>query len=136
MLITQDMCDPDNPEEMALWAFFFLPQVGGAPMISHPDYYRKWSQHFYDLGFRHHPELQTKKLNPPMRGPYHAYNNAAVWVGVDEPEPEPIVLPDVSKLTDQEKYVMVEQLRAAGVIPESNPNTDVAKARSGKAQRE
>jgi hypothetical protein len=135
-LVTQDMCDPENPEEHVLWALFYLPQIFGAVQMTHPSIYRAWSKHLHELGFRHHPELQQKKLQLPPRGPHHAYNGAGMWVDLDAPEPELPVLPDISQLTDQEKYVIIRQFHDAGYdFSSAAPDRDMASVQNGKAQR-
>ena len=47
--INQDQCDPNDPQQFAIWALRRLP-APIRPMTS---------QDLFDAGFRHHPELQT-----------------------------------------------------------------------------
>ena len=60
---------------------------------------------------------QRIKFQQPMRGPRNGYNNAARWVPVGTPEPEPMHLPHINDLTIQENQAMLDQYRSAGMIP-------------------
>ncbi|WP_167464989.1 phage gene 29 protein family protein [Nocardia brasiliensis] len=123
---TQENSDPDNPEEHLLWGLIHLPNVGGAPMVTHPDILRAWSKHLYDLGFRHHPELQTRKFQRPAAGPQSHWNPASAWVPLDTPEPQKRTLPSIESLTAAENAAMIAQYRAAGMIPDPTPERDKA----------
>jgi len=133
-MITQDTADMNNPQEHVLWALRNMPAFAGAGMVTHPGFLRAWSEHLWQCGFRHRDWLeqqadengmihvsklpkQALKFQEPMRGPRHGYNNAARWVGVNEPDPEPIHLPDIRELTIQENEAMLSQYRDAGMIP-------------------
>ncbi|GAA5081579.1 phage gene 29 protein family protein [Nocardia iowensis] len=123
---SQDNCDADSPEEHALWALIHLPNVGGAPMVTHPDILRGWSKHLYELGFRHHPELQVKKFQKPAAGPQSQWNASTAWVPIDAPAPDTRVIPDIGSLTAAENAAMIAQYRAAGMIPDPTPDRDHA----------
>lgn len=116
----------DNPEEHFLWALVHLPNVGGVATVTHPDILKAWSKHLYEAGFRHDPEKQQKKLLRAYRGPQHQYNGATKWVGMDVPEPEKVVIPDIRTLTAEENAAMLAQYRAAGMIPAPPPEPDKA----------
>ncbi|GAB4588744.1 phage gene 29 protein family protein [Nocardia sp. IFM 10818] len=122
---TQETCDPDNPEEHALWALVHLPQVG-VPLLMHPSVLRDWSKHLYELGFRHDPELQAKKLQRPFAGRQSPYNGATAWVDKDAPDPPMRTLPDIRSLTAEENAAMLAQYQAAGMVPAAPEQPDTA----------
>jgi hypothetical protein len=134
MIPTQETADMSNPQEHLCWALRSMPAFAGAGMVTHPGFLRAWSEHLYNVGFRHVDWLkgladengmihvsklpkQVLKFQEPMRGPRHTFNNAARWVGVNEPAPEPMHLPDIRELTIQENEAMLSQYRDAGMIP-------------------
>lgn len=134
MIPTQETADFNNPEEHFLWALRNMPAFAGAGMVTHPGFLRQWSEHLWGCGFVHRDYLerladedgnihvsklpkQTLKFRPAVRGPRHGYNNAAMWVSVDTPAPQPINLPDIRQLTIQENQMMLDQYRQAGMIP-------------------
>jgi hypothetical protein len=135
---TQKEADLSNPEEHFLWALRNMPAFAGAGMVTHPGFLRQWSSHLWQCGFAHRDWLerladeegnihvsklprQSLKFQPAVRGPRHGYNNAARWVSSDTPDPEPINLPDIRQLTDQENQIMLDQYRSAGMIPPELP---------------
>ena len=61
---------------------------------------------------------QSIKFQQPFRGQRNDYNNAARWVGVDEPNPVPVKIPNIKQLTQQENEAMLKQYRDAGMIPD------------------
>ena len=134
MIPVQAETDFTDPQEHFLWALRNMPALAGAGMVTHPAFLRQWSQHLWDCGFAHRDYLegladadgnihvsklpaQRIKFQPPTRGPRHGYNNAASWVPVDTPDPEPVNLPDIRQLTIQENELMLQQYRQAGMIP-------------------
>ena len=135
MIPMQDQANMNDPQEHFLWALRNMPAFAGAGMVTHPGFLRQWSEHLWNCGFAHRDYLesladengnihvsklprQILKFQPAVRGPRHGYNNAARWVSVDSPEPEPINLPDIRQLTIQENEAMLEQYRSAGMIPQ------------------
>lgn len=82
----QPLCDPDNPEEFAIWAFVELSWNQSTPYILPPMVFSKMSQRLWDAGFRHHPELQTIKYVPPTEAPTSYYDGliGGKWKGIDE----------------------------------------------------
>lgn len=134
MIPTKEQADLSNPEEHFLWALRNMPTLAGSGMVTHPGFLRQWSAHLWACGFAHRDYLegladedgnihvsklpkQTIKFQPAVRGPRHGYNNAARWVPDDTPDPQPINLPDIRQLTVQENEIMLQQYRAAGMIP-------------------
>lgn len=136
---SQDAVDLDNPEEIFLWALRNMPCMAGTGMVTHPGFLRKWSRHLWETGSVTRDYLlrladedgnihvsklppQQIKFQEAFRGPRHIYNHAARWVGKDTPDPEPMRLQDVTKLTIQEQHVMAQQLINEGVIRVNPPN--------------
>lgn len=143
MIPSQHEANMDNPEEHFLWALRNMPALAGVGMVTHPGFLRQWSSHLWSCGFAHRDYLerladengmihvsqlpkQTIKFQPAVRGPRHAYNNAARWVSADSPDPEPIKLPDIRQLTLQENEAMLAQYRDAGMIPNATPGQTLA----------
>lgn len=126
-LPTLESCDQSKPEEANLWAFVGLPGFGDSPFLV-PDYLaRPWSKHFHDIGFRHHPELQKRKMRKPWRGQEHSLNGAVSWVPMDSPDPDPMQLPDPAAYTDHEQEMMLERFRYLGKIPDKETKVDQAR---------
>lgn len=90
------------------------------------DIAEEWSQRLWDLGFRHDPDAQTKKIRPPHRGQQHPLNNTSHVVDIDEPDPAPVVIPDMSRHTPHEQVVVAEQLYQNGILQRQAPEVDKA----------
>lgn len=142
-IVTQENHDPKDPRQHAQWALRLLPMVAGVGAITHPGYLADWSEHLWKAGFRHVDALreladedgnihvsqlpeQSIKFQQPFRGDRSSYNNAARWVGMDEAEPEPVRIPNIHQLTQQENEAMLNQYRKAGMIPDGLPGPAVA----------
>lgn len=123
---TFESCDQDDPREAFQWAFARLPFSGSTPLIVQPEVLPEWSQLMWDYGFRHHPELQTKKPVAPFRGQQHTLNPAVTVADVDADDPVAVV-PDPAQFTRHEQEVLAERLRFAGVITEPEPEVRGAK---------
>jgi hypothetical protein len=132
---TQADHDPNDPEEHVAWALKDMPVVAGSGMLTHPALLRGWSKHLVRAGFIHTDAVasladedgnvhvsklpaQEIRHAPPFRGPHHAYNNAARWVTPGESEPTPVRIPDIRKLTNQERQALLYQFHALGMIPQ------------------
>lgn len=143
MFPTQETHDPNNPEEHFLWALRNLPMFAGVGAITHIGILRKWSEHLVNCGFAHRDFLagladengyihvsqlprQVIKFQEAFRGPRHSYNNAARWVAANEPDPEPVRIPDIKKLTQQENEAMLAQYRRDGWIPDDRTGPELA----------
>ncbi|KZM68827.1 phage gene 29 protein family protein [Nocardia terpenica] len=124
-LPAQATCNPEDPEEFALWALVHLPRVG-VPLLMHPEVLRDWSKHLWELGFRHDPSLQTKKLQRPIAGKQSPFNGSTQWVSTDTPDPPLRALPDIASLTPDENAAMLAQYERAGMIPDSAEQRDGA----------
>ena len=118
----QSNCNPDDPEEFALWAFVCLPGLESqAAMLLPPQTLRAWSRRFRDLGFRHHPEVQELKYVPPQGGEHWLDSASGRWVPIDQPLPPEVTAPDTSHLSDAELMVLGARLKAQGYVPEDDP---------------
>ncbi|QBI96619.1 hypothetical protein SEA_EXPELLIARMUS_24 [Mycobacterium phage Expelliarmus] len=130
---TQAETDFNDPEEHFLWALHNMPTVAGFGAVTNPLFMRSWSKHLWECGFAHRDHLesladengmihvsqlpdQQKKLQPAIRGPYSAYNQAARWVPMDQEPPPPMVLQDPAELTQQEQQAVVKRLIEVGAI--------------------
>lgn len=116
----------DDPEEHFLFALMNIPGMGQSPMVIPLQLAKVISAHLFETGFRHVPELQTKKLLRPYRGDQTNLNPAAKWVPMDTEEPDPIVLPDIMTLTVHEREALLAQYRDQGLLPEPEPAPNVA----------
>lgn len=76
---TRENCNPNDPEEFALWAFAAPPGVRGAPFIMPIETFREWSKRLWDLGFRH-VEEPTLELIPAGVGEPNWATSAGRWV--------------------------------------------------------
>lgn len=76
---SQASCDPDVPDEFAVWALVGLPGMNGAPLPFPVGYLRKVSQRLWDAGFRHHPELQTIRYKRPVMDE-HWLTSPGTWI--------------------------------------------------------
>lgn len=106
----------DDPEEHFLWALTSVPGMGTSPMMIPLQMAKMISKHLYESGYRHHPDLQEKKMLRPFRGQQSNLNPAGKWVPMDTPEPEPIRIPDINKLTPHEREALLAQYRAQGLL--------------------
>jgi hypothetical protein len=143
MIPSQESHDPTDPKQHVAWALRNLPMVAGVGAITHPGYLGGWSEHLWDCGFRHRDYLegladengnihvsqlpqQLKKFQPAFRGQRNDYNNAARWTDMDEAPPEPVRIPNIRHLTQQENEAMLRQYREAGMIPDGRPGPVLA----------
>ncbi|EOM77897.1 phage gene 29 protein family protein [Rhodococcus rhodnii] len=134
MIPIQATSNPDDPQEHALWALVGIKSTG-VPMLTAEAALRELSEQLWHAGFRHHPELQTRKVaTPPGADGVHWLALGAVhWVDIDEPEPEasPVSTSpgvDLASMSAEQKIALADQLRAEGVIraPEPQIIDDVA----------
>lgn len=140
---SQETHDPNDPRQHAIWALRNLPMVAGVGAITHPAYLADWSEHLWKVGFRHVDWIrgladedgnihvsqlpdQMIKFQLPFRGQRHDMNNAARWAEVDAPDPEPVRIPDIRQLTEQENRAMIAQYERDGWIKPSLPGPAMA----------
>lgn len=87
-LPVRELCDLDDPEEMALWALIALPDVNGAQVMVSFQHLRTISKQLHQLGFRLVAEPEIK-YRPPIVAPLTPFDpDQGSWVSVDEPDPE------------------------------------------------
>ncbi|MEU2002073.1 DUF2744 domain-containing protein [Rhodococcus sp. NPDC019627] len=120
---TYEDCQPaegeePDPRQVFQWFLNKLPLTGDEWFTVEPNIRPDWSKLFWDLGLRHHPELQTKKILAPHRGQQHSLNGSATVVGIDEPDSPPMVIQDPALLTAHEQAVQLERYRQLGRLPE------------------
>ncbi|MFI9507579.1 DUF2744 domain-containing protein [Nocardia sp. NPDC052566] len=127
----QDQCDPTDPEQHALWALVCPPAAGETPMLIPEWVARQISAALWHCGFRHHPELQTRKFQRPYRGAQHPLNGSGRWVDINEPDPEPVILPNLAEMTPAERDAVIAQARALGMVPEPQEPPNVARIENG-----
>lgn len=140
---SQEECNHGDPAEHFLWALRSMPAFAGSGVITHSGFLRNWSRHLWDAGFRHRDYLesladehgnihvsklpeQTIRFQEAFRGPHHTYNNAARWVRKGDPDPEPVVIPNIQAMTAQEKYALAYQLKQDGVVIPDAPKPRMA----------
>lgn len=108
--LQQDAADLPERDGYA-WAFVSLPMQGtSATMVVQPSALTEWSRHIYDLGFRHFPELQTKKYSPGPSNENWFLGSSGSWVPMEEVLAPEVTAPDMSHLTLEEKRVIFERL--------------------------
>lgn len=117
----QNQCDMKDPTEHFLWGLAQIP-VGNEMMPVQIATARNMSQHLHELGFRHHPKLQTKKLQLPVRGSQSNLNGLARWVPMDAEDPDPLVLPDVKAMNAEEREWVHQELKNVGHINDPKPD--------------
>jgi hypothetical protein len=142
---SQENANLDIPEEHFVWALRNMPTFAGVGAVTHSGFLRLWSKHLWKCAFFHRDWLvrladengnihvsklprQQIKFQQAVRGPNHQYNNAAGWVSVDTPAPEPIRIPDIKELTIQENAAMLRQYEDAGMLSPYTPPLTVAEA--------
>jgi hypothetical protein len=135
MIRPQEQTNYANPKEHFVWALRNLPMIAGVGGITHPQFLTQWSEHLFNCGFAHRDYIasladengmvhvdqlprQVLDFQPAVRGPRHAYNNAAGWVTEGTPAPEPVRLPDIQELTANEQQAMLQQFVDAGLVSE------------------
>ncbi|OMC55449.1 hypothetical protein A5747_13315 [Mycobacterium sp. IS-836] len=130
----------ENPEQFAAWAFAAgVPDPRGKtlpgkfpnqPMIN-PNCFAAFSQMLWDLGFRHHEELQTKWVKPGT-GPY---SNFQTWDLVDaKPVMEQILVEEFPEIAKKLTQVTPENHRQA--VKEQTEALQEAFARLQEAQEQ
>jgi len=145
---TRESCDQDDPRKKFQWVFVAWPFIGDETFTPADELLEKWSKRLDDValvdadrlreladesGFIHVDQLPAPKIKllKPNRGPNHTLNGATGWVDVDEPEPEPVVIDDLSLRTRYEQEIYAEQLRYHGVIPAEEPKEKTARVNLG-----
>ncbi|MEV6063861.1 phage gene 29 protein family protein [Nocardia asteroides] len=112
----QSECNQDDPEEAFVWAFIGLPGPRNGPMLVPQQVLGKWAKHLWDLGFRHHPDLQQLEYHPATPGSEHWLSQAGSWVPVGTPMPPEVSMPSVLDLSMEERRELVRQLQESGEL--------------------
>ncbi|OZF40743.1 hypothetical protein CH296_00355 [Rhodococcus sp. 14-2496-1d] len=89
-------CDLGNPRQVFLWCFVGLPGVVGAPLVFPIEYWELVSFHMVELGLRLAAD-PIKKYRPTTESMLQKSTAAGTWVGMDEVDPEPTTLADVTR---------------------------------------
>ncbi|MFE7717479.1 DUF2744 domain-containing protein [Nocardia rhizosphaerihabitans] len=110
-----------DPTRIFRWAFGALPFYGSTPLLVQDEAQAQWSQLFWDMGFRHFPELQTVKVRAANRGQQHSLNGAVEIVDIAADDLDPMVIPDPLAYTAHEQAVMAERLYHGGMIGDRVP---------------
>ncbi|MFE2997934.1 DUF2744 domain-containing protein [Nocardia sp. NPDC059246] len=123
---TYEDCQPpegEEPDPNKIFQCFlgYIPFAGSTPIILSEEARGELSEILWGFGLRHHPELQTKKLRMPYRGQQHYLNGAAHVVDIDDPDPEPVMIPDPLDYTPHEQAVIAERLYHAGMLGDRVP---------------
>ncbi len=141
---SQKDCNPNDPEEFALWAVLGVMVRAETPMLQSELTGRAFSKGLWEFGFHHIDQLRAladedgninvSQLRPqqfkvlrPYRGQQHWANGSIRVVPMDEPEPEPIRIQDLRAMTVHEQQAVVAQADALGlatpVVKEANAPT-------------
>ncbi|GAB4582312.1 phage gene 29 protein family protein [Nocardia sp. IFM 10818] len=112
----QHECNQDDPEEAYLWALVSLPGPRNGPLLVPQQVLGKWSERLWDLGFRHHPELQTLEYHPSATDGEHWLAQAGAWVPIGTPRPPEVSMPSVTDLSVEERRNLIHQLQASGEL--------------------
>lgn len=123
---TKDNCNPDDPEEFALWAFAAMPGVSGGQFILPIEYFRQVSQRLWDLGFRHVEEPTLEYVGPSANEPNWA-TSAGRWVAAGSMSFEDKARRDVesavARMGHQQKtdlFTALQAWEAGDDIPETS----------------
>lgn len=134
-LATLENTDQSDPALRHQWLFVQWPFLNGQGYTPAPDAAAEWSQRVDDCGYVHGPTLaaladengmvhvsqipkQKIKLLAPHRGQQHFLNGTATWVGIDEPDNPPVVIPDPAEFAVHEQAIMAERMYYTGVLKE------------------
>ncbi|QIS16504.1 phage gene 29 protein family protein [Nocardia arthritidis] len=123
---TYENCQPPegqepDPKVIYQWALAAIPFHGSTPLILQEEARAQLSELLWNLGFEHNPEKQTKKIRAPWRGQQHYLNGAIEVVDVNDPEPDPVTIPDPLAYTAHEQAVMAERLYHTGMLGDRVP---------------
>ena len=119
-------CDLGNPRQAFLWVFVGLPGVVGAPLVFPIEYWELVSFHMVELGLRNAAE-PVKKYRPSTESLLEKNSAAGEWVSMEEPDPEPTTLADVTRANvpeDQRAALRTTMLDKLG-FPEGAENVDM-----------
>jgi hypothetical protein len=112
----QHECDPNIPSEAFVWALVGLPGPRNGPLLVPPQVLGQWSEHLWNLGFRHYPEDQTLEYQPATRDGEHWLGQAGRWVPIGTPMPPEVSTPSVTEMSAEERRHLVRQLQESGEL--------------------
>ncbi|MBF6332368.1 phage gene 29 protein family protein [Nocardia transvalensis] len=112
----QHECNLDDPSEAFVWAFVSLPGPRNGPLLVPQPVLEKWSKHLWELGFRHHPDLQTLEYQPPPTPEAHWLNPTGVWVPKGTATAPAATVPDISQMTVAQRHELIRQLQQSGEL--------------------
>ena len=118
---TRDNCDPNNPDEFALWAFVAPPGIKGGMLMMPTSYYRLLCRRLWDLGFRH-VEEPTLEWIPPQATDPNWLTSPGRWVPVGSvPKPSEVdeARASVARMSGQQKAELLAALAAGEPFDES-----------------
>lgn len=86
----QHNADMDKPDEHVLWALVNIGSMTGAPLLMPVAVMKKWSEHLYKCGFRHHQDKQTLFYRPPGEDASLWDGIAGEWIEAETPGESPV----------------------------------------------
>ena len=113
--------EPIDPSLVFQWAMSSFPFAGGSPLIVQDSVRPEWSKLFYDFGFRHHPDLQTKWISEPILGEKSTFNGAVVHLEEGEKPPPPEFVQDPAQMTSEARARQIELYRSHGFSMDADP---------------
>ena len=105
--------DMGDPRQHVLWA---LVGMGDAPLLMPLPIMAEWSEHIFNAGFRHHPELQTVYYSPPGEDASFYSSMSGEWIKSESPGVPPDEVNDdeidrlIAGLDERMKAVLREKL--------------------------
>lgn len=112
----QANCDMSDPEEFAAWAVKFLCMASGDVLTLLDLDANSVSEQLWNAGFRHHADLQTHRVLGAREGNLAALSAEWGEIDADDPSDNPARrVPDVRKLSLDDKMLILAQLREDGI---------------------
>ncbi|AVP71349.1 phage gene 29 protein family protein [Prescottella equi] len=113
----QHECDGSDPRKAFVWALRDLPGPKGrsaslpfpTPMLE------LWSEHLWNLGFRHHHDEQTLQYQPGLEGGQH-WLNPGDWVPTESEVITPPEQPIVTQMSPVVRAELARQLVESGEL--------------------
>lgn len=103
---TVDNCDPESPDEFAVWALVGLPGQTGAPLPLPVKILRLVSRRLWDCGFRYHPELRTIKYRKPRGTDPNFLTAPGTWVPIETPDDDDSAEAAAKRLSPDQKAAL------------------------------
>lgn len=100
-ILDQNKADMDDPQQHVAWALTPVPiDASGRPLVLPLTAIPYISEHLYQFGFRHHPELQTHKYAQSEASNFMAANTHIV--PIEDEEVVSVAEVDLSQISDAE----------------------------------